>query len=397
MRQFLAIALLLAFSSTAFAHPTGPASSPREIARLVVSAIDEHYLYAESNPAWKNLRERILAAQSSDRNSAFAFINSELVKLRDSELHLVSPAEGAAIDREGKGASLGTGLIDFAIDLVPETGQARVVTPSVGSPAARAGIRPHDVIVSINGKTTSSLDHEQVADALRERSADLTLKRDARTLHVHLERSDAPLRAVVAHSESARGSQIAYIRIAQFTPDSGDAIREQVQKLEAGHLRGYVLDLRNNPGGFLTAAASAVRVFTPGALGAKVRRNGDVEPITNDAAPLTSKPVVLLVNAGTASAAEFFAGVLQDQKRAKLIGVTTYGRGQAQVYVPLLDGYGIVVPSALLRTPSGRLFKGKGLEPDLTVISPPVAEADLASARDTQFQRAVAVLLEPRA
>jgi carboxyl-terminal processing protease len=381
----------------ALAQDTRPPSSPSEITQLIVSTIDEHYLYADSNPNWKVARTKILRAQASDRKGLYALVGSELAKLRDSELHLVTPAEGAAIDQEGKGVALGTGLMDFGVDLVPETGEARVVTPLVGSPAAKQGVRPRDVIISINGELTSALDHEQVVDALRQNAADLVLRRGTQTLHVHLQRSDAPLQAVVGETKPISHGKIGYIRIAQFTPISGDVVRAKVKEFESDHSQGYILDLRNNPGGFLSAAETVASVFTSGTLGAKVRGNGVVEPITASSEPLTKAPVVLLVNEGTASAAEFLAGALQDRGRATVMGTPTYGRGQAQIYVPVADSYGLVVPSALIRTPSGKLFKGSGLQPDTLVRSGPLAESQLATAGDRQFQAAVTVLLKTKA
>jgi carboxyl-terminal processing protease len=397
MNTISTFAILAITFSSALAHGAAPAASPREIAKLVVSTIDERYLYTDSNPSWKTVRSKILAAKESTNQSMYARVASELASLRDSELHLVSPSQAAAIGREGKGTALGLGLIDFGIDLVPETGQARVVTPLIGSPAANAGVRSGDVIVSINGQLTSRLDHEQVSDALRESSADLVLGRGSKRFHVHLDRSESPLSAVVAESATAHESEFAYIRIAEFTPDSGDLVRAQVEKFEATHPRGYILDLRNNPGGFLTSAATVARTFASGPLGSKVRRNGDVEPIISDLTPITAAPLVLLVNEGTASAAEFVAGALHDLHRAKLVGTPTYGRGQAQIFLPLADGYGLVVPSALLMTASGRRFKGAGLQPDDLVESRPVLESDLGTPRDRQFQRAVEILAKPKA
>lgn len=362
------------------------------INQAVVNAIDEHYLYT-SRPQWKEARKALLGIDPAPVESTYAVITRELAKLRDSELHLLSPSELASLNDESKGTRVGTGLIDFGIDVVPATGEARVVTALVGSPAATAGIRPGDVIAAVNGKSTRSLDHEQVLDALRSRTAaDLSIRRKKSIIRVRLSPSDAPLHAVVAELKATKAGKIGYIRIAQFTPAVSGELRSTVEQFEKEHPAGYIVDLRNNPGGFLDAAENTAGLFISGSLGAKLRRNGDAEPISSPATLLTKAPLIVLVNEGTASAAEFVAGALQARQRAKLVGVSTYGRGQTQLYVALSGGYGLVVPSALLRTPAGSTFKGAGLHPDILVRSGPLSEPELARERDMQFQRAVSIL-----
>jgi carboxyl-terminal processing protease len=385
-------AVLFALSAALSAQSVPPAPTPGEIGQLAVKAIDERYLYG-SSPAWRKARRAILVADLADRDSMYSFIASQLATLRDSELHLVSPSELAAIDHESKGTSIGTGLIDFGIDVVPATGEARIVTPLVGSPASASGLRPHDVIVFVDSQPTRTLNHEQVLDALRSgRATDLVIRRGARTFHTRLTPSDVQLHPVVAELKLTGAGKLGYIRIVQLTPDVPAAVRAAVERFEGENPLGYVLDLRNNPGGFLDAAASVAGLFVSGTLAAKVRRNGEVEQIIHDGAPLTQAPVVVLVNEGTASAAELVAAALQG-RRAQLVGTSTYGRGQAQVYLPLSDGYGLIIPSALIRSGRGHLFKGTGIQPDTLVAMKPLFESELATVRDRQFQRAVTVLL----
>jgi carboxyl-terminal processing protease len=285
--------------------------------------------------------------------------------------------------------------MEFSIDVVPETVAARVVTPLIGSPAAIAGLRPRDVIAEVNRRPTRDLDHEQVLDYLRSpKGADLLIRRGKRRLSVHLVPSDAPLHSVVNRMlTNDGGGPVAYLRIVQFTRTVPDNMRSAIALFEPEHPRGYVLDLRNNPGGFLDAASHVCGLFITGDLGDKVRRTGMAEPITIQDTPVTDAPLVVLVNEGTASAAEFVAAALQARHRAIIVGTRTYGRGQAQVYEPLPEGYGLIIPSALIRAPDGRLFKGTGLMPDIQVASGPLVKAEIDPNGDAQLRRALVLLL----
>jgi carboxyl-terminal processing protease len=371
---------------------TRPADTPQTIANLAIQEIDEHYLYA-SSPAWKAVRQKIVNSTASDRDAMYAFLAHELASMRDSELHVVTPSELVAVQREGEGKRLGVGLMEFSIDLVPSTGEARIVTPLIGSPAAISGLRPRDVIVAVDGKSTRELDHEKVLDFLRSASStELLIRRGKRNFRVHLSPSDAPLEPITTRSLPAGPRRIAYLQISQFTPEVGAKARAAVQDFERDHANGYIVDLRNNPGGFLDAATQVASLFMTGSLGAKVRRDGTAEPISSSGTPLTDGPLVILVNEGTASAAEFVAGALHRRKRTIILGVQTYGRGQTQVYEALSDGYGLIIPSALLRTPDGRDFKGTGLRPDIVGASQAEGEVGPGSTNERQLQRAIATI-----
>jgi len=190
-----------------------------------------------------------------------------------------------------------------------------------------AGLRPGDVIVDVEGKPTSGADHEQVLDQLRSSAAiDLLIRRGKRTFRVHLLASNAPLEPLMTSSLGTESEKIAYLRVAQFTSGVGKAVRAAVQNFQENHAQGYILDLRDNPGGYLDAATQVAGVFVSGQFGAKVRRNGGVEPISSGDTPITEAPLIVLVNEGTASAAGFVAGALQARKRAVLVGRQTYGK-----------------------------------------------------------------------
>lgn len=382
--------LALACLAPAAAAETNAPSQP---AALVVNAVEQSYLYADS-AAWTTARGALLRNPSAASPAEFARIERILSEVHDSELHLINTAQLAVINDESNANGRSVGLMDFAIDWDPASGAPRVVTPRIGSPAARAGIRPRDLIVEVNGRSTAGMTHEEVLDLIRQgEKAPLVLRfrRGSRTRTVRLSAA-APAVPVASEMKRTGRERVGYIRITQFTANTGELVRAAIVPMETASPDGYVLDLRNNPGGFLGAAVKVISLFTSGPLGLKVRRGGASEAISSEGQALTTRPVAILINGGTASAAEFVAAILQDRHRAVLVGEPSYGRGQAQVYTPLENGLGISIPSTLLETLSGQSFKGKGISPDVVVSQPMLLVAKLASNRDRQYKAAAAGL-----
>jgi carboxyl-terminal processing protease len=161
------IAVILACSIASF---TQTASKPDEVDQIkesVITAIEHNYLNAHANPLWNIARDKILHGKYQNKTEAYKDIQMQLPILEDSELNLLTPDEIKATQSEALGEQIGIGLPDFALDLGVNSGEARVVTPVVGSPAMNAQIEPGDIIVSINGKRTNDMIREQVVDALR--------------------------------------------------------------------------------------------------------------------------------------------------------------------------------------------------------------------------------------
>jgi carboxyl-terminal processing protease len=333
----------------------------------------------------------LLATQAPGAAAQHAAIRTALALVRDPDLHLLSPGQFAALQAETQGRRLGLGLIDFGIDRA-STGEARIVATLDGSPARRAGLRPKDLIVAIDGAPTRALDHEAILERLRaEGPHRLQVRRGARLSTATLSSSDAPFPAVVCETRQAGGVTLGYIRVAQFTPDAAKQVRAGLASMQADRPAAYILDLRDNPGGLLDEAADIAGLFRPGDPGAKVRRDGSVEPIQVRSGPIAPGPLAVLIDAGSASAAEFVAGALQGQPGVRLVGAPTRGRGQAQAYAALDDGWGLVIPSARLRSREGAEFKDRPLQPDIEVAeasAPPRTTPD----DDPTYRRALAVL-----
>ncbi len=395
----VALLLLVCAALSGVPRPAASAlveSNPAEKVREAVSLIDRDYWRANTNPAWQQAKQALLAGRYGSTGQAYQALAEELDRADDPGLYLVSAEEFRAREDVLDARRTGTGLPAFAIDWDRASGGVRVVTALGDSPAARAGIRPQDVIVSIDGQAIRTMSHPKVAEALGSEAkgkVQLVIERDGRLRRVTLTPSKEPVDAVQFSRRSLAGKMIGYIRVVLFTPSAGDRVRYAVTSLERGGVDGYVLDLRNNPGGLFSSAEEAASAFTTGVLGTEVRGNkGPASPLVTFGAPLTGKPLFVLIDGGTASAAELLAGGLRALHRAVLVGAPTFGSGQTQSYVPLSDGYGVMVPTAEIRSPDGKALPPEGIRPDLEVGGDFVSEREAGTRRDAQFRQAVAVL-----
>jgi carboxyl-terminal processing protease len=362
-----------------------PSTSTATLSAKVVDAIDRNYLYVDTD-SWKRLRADLL----SNTDTTISSMDQQLAKLHDGDLRIFTSEQIAALQAETAGKEQGIGLVDFSVIVEPTTGDVKVITPLVTSPAAKAGLQPGDVIVSVNGQMTRGLVHEDVMAMLRGDSGkiDLTIRRDNRQIQMQVPKEAWIEQAVESRSFVAGKQQLGYISVRLFSPDSGEQVRQAVNSLTTHGIGKCIIDLRNNPGGYLDAMAVAGSAFTDQTLGWKVRRDGTKEPIRATAKPFKAMQLVVLVNEGTASAAEVLAAALRDTTGARLVGARTYGRGQIQTYVALNESAGIVIPAASAESVKAiRFNKGSGLSPDIFVSSGAGTQAI-----DGAYRRAVALL-----
>jgi carboxyl-terminal processing protease len=344
-----------------------PSTGTASLSAKVVDAIDRNYLYADAD-SWKRLRVDLL----SNTDTTISSMDHQLAKLHDGDLRIFTSEQIAALQAETAGKEQGIGLVDFSVIVEPTTGDVKVITPLVTSPAAKARLQPGDVIVSVNGQRTRGLLHEDVMAMLRGDSGKigLTIRRDNRQIQMQVPKEAWIEQAVESRSFVAGTQQLGYISVRLFTPDSGEQVRQAVNSLTTHGTGKCIIDLRNNPGGYLDAMAVAGSAFTDQTLGWKVRRDGTKEPIRATAKPFKAMQLVVLVNEGTASAAEVLAAGLHDTTGARLVGARTYGRGQIQTYVALNERVGIVIPAASAESVKAiRFNKGSGLSPDVFVTS----------------------------
>ncbi len=259
------------------------------------------------------------------------------------------------------------------IEITLDGNQVTVVSPIEDTPAYRAGVKPGDVILSIDGQPTLDMSLQDVVSRIRgpkdtEVEIMFMQKEAQKPVTLKIKRDAIPLISVKAR-ELEDGYY--WVRLTRFSERTTTELLEALKDVNKdGKLKGIVLDLRNNPGGLLDQAVKVADVFLK--EGQIVSMRGR-DPQSNQEFNATAQPtdvtvpLVVLVNAGSASAAEIVAGALGDQKRAMLIGERTFGKGSVQHIIALADGSGVKLTVALYYTPSGRSIQAEGIEPDIVV------------------------------
>jgi carboxyl-terminal processing protease len=264
----------------------------------------------------------------------------------------------------------------LGIEVTMDNGLVKVVSPIDDTPAAKAGIQPGDYISYINDEAVMGLTLTEAVEKMRgkvDSKVKLTILREneKEPIEVTLTRAVIKIKSAKAHAE---GDDIAYIRLTSFTEQTTDLMNEEFKRIKKDlpHLRGLVLDLRNNPGGLLEQAVSVSDAFLKEGEIVSTRerdpnRTKRYSAHSGDELVDDKLPVVVLVNNGSASASEIVSGALQDHKRAILLGTKTFGKGSVQTVIPLTGHGAIRLTTARYYTPSGRSIQAKGIEPDITV------------------------------
>jgi len=266
----------------------------------------------------------------------------------------------------------------LGIEVTMEEGLVKVVAPIDETPAAKAGVMANDIITHLDDEAVQGLTLNQAVDKMRgpvNTKIKLTIMRKGadKPIEVSIVRDIIRVKSVRWHPE---GGDIGYIRITQFNEQTTDGLKQAVNDLNAqlgaDKVKGYVVDLRNNPGGLLDQAISVSDTFLEKGEIVSTRGRNPEETQRFNARPgdmTKGKPLIVLINGGSASASEIVAGALQDHKRATLIGTRSFGKGSVQTIIPLGAGNGALrLTTARYYTPSGRSIQAKGISPDIEVL-----------------------------
>ena len=319
--------------------------------------------------------ERVRAAyveKPDDNKLVQSAINGMLAGL-DPHSSYMDPSSLRDIQVQTRGEFGGLG-----IEVTMEDGLVKVVAPIDDTPAAKAGVMANDIITKIDNEQVHGLTLNQAVEKMRgpvNTKIKLTIMRKGqdKPIEVTMVRDVIRVKSVRSHAE---GDDVGYIRITQFSEQTTEGLKKAISdltsQLGSDKIKGFVVDLRNNPGGLLDQAISVSDAFLDkGEIVSTRGRNAEeTQRFNAHAGDLTKgKPVIVLINGGSASASEIVAGALQDQKRATLVGTRSFGKGSVQTIMPLgADNGALRLTTARYFTPSGRSIQAKGIEPDIKVL-----------------------------
>lgn len=276
----------------------------------------------------------------------------------------------------------------LGIEVTMENGLVKVVSPIDDTPAARAGLKPGDLVTHLDGEPVLGLTLSQAVEKMRgpvDSSIALTINRPGAesTFDVTVTRAIVKIQSVRYRNEG----DIGYVRITSFNEQTKTGLERGVDKVKAdlnGEMKGLILDLRNNPGGLLDQAVSVAGAFLEQGeiVSTRGRRSDDSQRYNARKGDLAEGlPMIVLINGGSASASEIVAGALQDHHRAIILGTKSFGKGSVQTIIPLQGHGAIRLTTARYYTPSGRSIQAKGIEPDIEVAQARVEAVDQVKRR----------------
>ena len=350
--------------------------------------LDSSGKFQKSN--WINLRKEVLSKTYSDSNEAYDAIRDMLSNLDDSYTRFLEPKEFNQMRIDTSGELTGVGI---QIVKDKESDDLIIISPIEGTPAFDAGIKARDKILSIDDISTEGMNIEDAVKLIRGQrgtKVKLEILRGSQSFFKTLSREKIEIKSVSSKvNQTKNGLLIGYVRIKQFNANASKETRDAIKDLETKKVAGYVLDLRSNPGGLLESSIDISRHFiNKGVIVSTVSKDGLKETKKGNGQALTKKPLVVLVNEGSASASEIVSGAIKDNKRGKLVGKKTFGKGLVQSMRTLVDGSGLTVTVAKYLTPNGTDINKSGIIPDIEVKMNinPILQREIGTRKDKQYR-----------
>ncbi len=350
--------------------------------------LDSNGKFQKSN--WINLRKEVLSKTYSDSNEAYDAIRDMLSNLDDSYTRFLEPKEFNQMRIDTSGELTGVGI---QIVKDKESDDLIIISPIEGTPAFDAGIKARDKILSIDDISTEGMNIEDAVKLIRGQrgtKVKLEILRGSQSFFKILSREKIEIKSVSSKvNQTKNGLSIGYVRIKQFNANASKETRDAIKDLETKKVAGYVLDLRSNPGGLLESSIDISRHFiNKGVIVSTVSKDGLKETKKGNGQALTKKPLVVLVNEGSASASEIVSGAIKDNKRGKLVGKKTFGKGLVQSMRTLVDGSGLTVTVAKYLTPNGTDINKSGIIPDIEVKMNinPILQTEIGTRKDKQYR-----------
>ena len=377
---FIAL-LLLAFLLGLLA--TRLSSSPSAPTRVSERPRDRD----QTDEAIKQVRQELASAYYREVPESVLLepsINEILRELEDPYTDYLTPSEYAALKTRTAQSYSGVGLT------VSPSRRGLLVTSTFGGPAREAGIRRGDVIVRIQGRPAGALSFEQSLSLITGEKGTLvrlTVKRERQgTIHFALVRQEIDAPSLRSHVVKIRGVRHGYVRLHTFRAGTAERLERAVRRMIRGGAKGVIVDMRDNPGGLISQAIGSVSLFVDEAVvctTSGLHQNRRVFR-TSGESRFPRVPLVILVNAGSASAAEIVAAALKEHGRAVVVGRRTFGKASVQSVRPLTNGGALKLTTATYRTPNGRDLAERGVRPSVRANDDPRTRADEALARAQQ-------------
>lgn len=372
----------------------------------VVRAADQPPQFEVFWQVWNIVQEHFIDRQALDPTDlTYGAINGLITSLGDEgHTRFLTPDEMKDQETNISGRFYGIGAHVGVKDGLPI-----IVAPFEGSPAEKAGVKAGDIIIEVNGEDVTGLPLNEVVDRIRgEEGTEVTIAffrpDENKSLELNIVRAEINIPA--ATWSMVPGTDVALIRMNQFSDNLKDELVKALEAAEKGGAKQLVVDVRNNPGGLLDQAIKVTSQFVKdGNVLLQEDAQGKREPFEVEPDGIaTDIPIVVLINRGSASAAEIFAGAIQDHKRGQIVGETTFGTGTVLKPFKLDDGSGLLLGTSQWLTPEGRLIRKQGIEPDVAVDLPiganlltpiglkEMTNEELLKSEDTQVLKALELL-----
>jgi carboxyl-terminal processing protease len=363
--------------------PQSAMKPPQQVYDQAWEALKEEYFDQSMNHQqwdhWRHHYDKLLM----DNDDAYQAIHTMVASLDDQYTRFLPPRE-----MKEQTIHIDSKLYGVGVHIAVKNGKLYVVAPLPGTPAEEAGLKSMDIILKVDEKATAALPIEEAADLIRgERGTYVSLEilRKNKQFKVKLMRDEIKIKSVFDKSIKAH-PEIGYIRLNSFIGE--DTYQDMVETLKKmNNKKGLIVDLRGNFGGLLSNAVEISDLFLENGEIVKILdRQGLSKSYEAEPSVLSDKPLVLLVDAGSASASEIFAGAMKDHHRATLVGTKTFGKGLVQKIVNLPDGSGMNITVSRYLTPNGRDIHKHGIQPDIEVH---LSHKDIVKRNDAQLLAAV--------
>jgi carboxyl-terminal processing protease len=369
------------FSSVSYLQPpqsVTPADRPAEITTFW--------------EAWSFLNEQYYGELPANSERVYGAIRGMVASLNDPHTAFIDPVRAAVVSENMKGSFEGIG----ATIRLDEAGRLVVADLMLEQPAFKAGLRPEDIILEVDGQSVEGLSLYEAVLLIRgptNSTVVLTVRREAEAEPFQISITRSKIELEVVEAKLLEEGKIGYVRLTQFSGGAADKLATAIEDLFEQGAKSLIFDLRSNPGGLLSEAVEVSSLFVPKdeTIVIEKLKGGEEKTFTAKRGQQipAETPLVLLVNEGSASASEIVAGAMQDLERATVIGEQTFGKGSVQLPHSLSDGSELRVTIAEWLTPAGRQIHGQGITPDIVVE---MSFEDLENDSDPQLEEAVQFL-----